>query len=205
DLLLDALSRYGATPEMLFYRLTELIPERFGLREIYFQRFHNEADTDRFKLTKVLNMSRVPVPHGLSLGEHYCRRWPAPRLLRRLAAEQTAHDAAQQPLVRAQRSRFLDDEAEFFVLTLARPLALTPGTNSSVSLGFLMDEAFKERVCFWDDPAIPRVEVNLTCERCPLAPSACHDRVAPPVIYQKQQEQSRKEEALATLLNGRSG
>jgi hypothetical protein len=205
ELLLETLSRYGVTPEMLFYRLTELIPERFGLREIYFQRFHNDVDTDRFQMTKVLNMSRVPVPHGLSLGEHYCRRWPAPRLLRRLADLQRSGDTPEQPLVRAQRSYFLGEDAEFFVLSLTRPLALTPGTNSSVSLGFLMDETFRERVRFWDDPAIPRVTVNLTCERCPLTPSECHDRVAPPVIFQKQQEQSRKEEALATLLNGRSG
>lgn len=202
DLLLATLGRYGATPEMLFYRLTELIPEQFGLQEIYFQRFHNDANTNRFRLTKVLNMSRVPVPHGLSHSEHYCRRWPALQLLHRLAESQEAHDAAQVPLVRAQRSRFLSEGVEFFVLSLARPLALTPGTNSCVSLGFLMDETFKNRVRFWNDPSIPQREVNLTCERCPLAPSECHDRVAPPTIYQGQQEQSRKEEALATLLNG---
>ncbi|WP_243664831.1 ImmA/IrrE family metallo-endopeptidase, partial [Rhodothermus marinus] len=66
------LKRYGATPEMLCYRLTELLPQHFGLRELFFLRLFHRPGTDRFRLTKVFNLSRVPVPHGIGLGEHYC-------------------------------------------------------------------------------------------------------------------------------------
>ena len=193
------LRRHGATPEMLLYRLTELVPERFGLREIFFLRLTRQADSDSVRLTKVFNMSRVPVPHGVSLGEHYCRRWPAFALLAALAEGAGAQDP-EKPLMSVQRSTFLDQKAEFFVLSVARPLVLAPGSHSCVSLGFLLDSDFRRKVKFWDDPEIPRVEVNLTCERCHLSAADCAERVAEPVLSRQRQEQQRKHDALAELL-----
>ena len=193
------LRRQGATPEMLFYRLTELVPERFGLREIFFLRLTRGADSQSVRLTKVFNMSRVAVPHGISLAEHYCRRWPAFPLLAELAGGDGGVDP-ERPLIAVQRSRFLEPEAEFFVVSMARPLVLLPGVHSCVSLGFLMDADFRRRVSFWDDPEIPRREVNLTCERCHLAPGDCVDRVAEPVLARRRQDQQGKREALAELL-----
>ncbi|HKF41549.1 MAG TPA: helix-turn-helix domain-containing protein [Thermoanaerobaculia bacterium] len=195
--LADGMRRYDATPETFFYRLTQLVPRFFGLREIFFMRFSQSPRTGGPALTKVFNLSRVPVPHGVGSAETYCRRWPVLRLL---------HDMSRRgkrrggPAVMAQRSRFLDTGAEFFVIAMARPLALTDGASSSVSLGFLLDDALREKIRFWDDPAVPRSDVNLTCERCRLVPSECHDRAAPPVLHDRQQQQSRKEEALRRLL-----
>jgi transcriptional regulator with XRE-family HTH domain len=198
DALLQAMRRYDATPETFFHRLTQLIPRFFGLREIFFMRFNHTPRTDDYRLTKVFNLSRVPVPHGVGSDETYCRRWPALRLLRHMASARRKRPAG--PLVTAQRSYFLDEDAEFFVIGMARPLALSAGANSSVSLGFRLDDAFRERVRFWNDPAVPRVEVNLTCERCRLTPEQCRERAAPPVLYQQQLEQNGKEEALSRLL-----
>ena len=103
-------------------------------------------------------------------------------------------------VVTARRSYFLDAEAEFFVIAMARPLALSDRRNSSVSLGFLMDDSFRERVRFWDDPAVSRLDVNLTCERCRLAPRQCRDRAAPPVLHEGRLRQKKKEDAVRRLL-----
>jgi transcriptional regulator with XRE-family HTH domain len=196
--LLEGMQRYDATPETFFHRLTQLIPRFFGLREIFFMRFSHAVRTPSYDLTKVLNMSRVPVPHGVGAGETYCRRWPALRLLREM--ERPGKRRRARPVVSAQRSHFLDDDAEFFVIAMARPLALSDRANSSVSLGFLVDDAFRERVRFWDDPAVPRVDVNLTCERCRLTPKECRERAAPPDLHEKQMQQKRKEDALRQFL-----
>ncbi len=193
------LRRHGATPEMLFYRLTELVPQRFGLREIFFLRLTRPAGSESVRLTKVFNMSRVPVPHGISLGEHYCRRWPAFGLLAELARAGVDADP-ERPLVGVQRSEFLEPQAEFFVVSMARPLVLGPGSHSCVSLGFLLDDDFRHRVRFWDDPEIPRIRVNLTCERCHLTAAQCADRVAEPVLASRRDEQREKRQALADLL-----
>lgn len=198
---LGLMRAYDATPEMFFYRLSQLVPKVFGLEEIFFLRFFNERGSDVFRLTKVLNMSRVAVPHGIGLDEHYCRRWPSMKLLKELSARQM-RGPVPEPMIRAQRSEFLDDDAEFFVISVARPLALTENTNSCVSLGFLANETFRRRVRFRDDPGVANLVVNLTCERCPLTPAECQDRVAPPVIYRREQDREQQDRALAELMEG---
>jgi hypothetical protein len=196
---LAIMQRYAATPEMFLYRLSQLVPKLFALPEMFYLRFNNEAGSDVFRLTKELNMTKMRVPHGIGLNEHYCRRWLSVDLLKQLAAKQQRgeHPGA---LVAAQRSHFIESDAEFFVITLARPLALTAGTNSSISLGFLINDAFKNTVRFWNDPAIPRVEVNETCERCGLSEAQCRDRVAPPVIYRREKNQQTREKVLQQLM-----
>ena len=188
--LLEIMARYRATPEMFLYRLTELVPQLFGLEKLFFLRFHKQAETEGVGLTKVFNLSGVPVPYGLGLKEHYCRRWPGVRLL--------STESSNLP-VEVQRSRFLNQDAEFFVLTMGRPLALDPLARSTVSIGLLLDERCKRTLRFWNDPAIEQVEVNLTCERCPFDEEDCKDRVALPTMIRQQAEQRRMEAALAEL------
>ena len=218
EAIVDCMRRYDATPESFFHRLTELLPRFFGLDELFFLRFSEDAASGRVNLTKSLNISRVPVPHGIGLHETYCRRWPALELLARMAGEIYRAPAAEPaagrgrragakppkpprpPLVAAQRSQFLDAGAEFFVIAMARPLALARGAGSSVALGLLLDDRFRQAVRFADDPAVPRVLVNLTCERCPLTEEECAERAAPPTVYRDLEAQARKERALAELL-----
>ena len=199
EAFLGCMRRFDATPEMFFYRLSQIVPERFGLEEVFFLRFHHATGSDDFRLTKVLNLSHVPVPHGIGLDEHYCRRWPALRLLQDLDRRQWSGRSGA-PLITAQRSRFLNEDATFFVIAVARPMALAEGVKSCVSFGFLLNDVFRKRVRFWADPDVPEVEVNLTCERCGLTPEECRDRVAPATIYQQEQEHEAQARALAELL-----
>ncbi len=186
--LVASMERFGATPEMFLYRLTELMSSLFGLEKIFFLRFQKKADSSRVTLTKVFNLSGVPVPYGVGLNEHYCRRWPGVRLL------------GSGTRVAVQRSHFVAQDVDFLMISLARPLVLDPETRSSVTIGFLMDRAFKRKVKFWNDPAIPQVEVDLTCERCSLVEEECRDRVAEPKIYTSHLRQKEKEQALAELM-----
>lgn len=196
---LECMDRYRATPEMFLYRLTELVPQLFGLEKLFFVRFHQRDADGGVALTKVFNLSGVPVPYGVGLKEHYCRRWPGLRLVDGAAA------AGGKPgSVEAQRSRFLGEGAEFFVIALGRTLTLDSAARTSVSIGFLMDARFKRIARFWDDPTVPRVEVNLTCERCALTAEECSDRVAPPALHQQQLDLQRQEAALAELASSTS-
>ncbi len=202
---LALLTRYHATPEMFFYRLSELIPTALELPQLHFLRLHSKVGSQRYDLTKHLNMSQLPLPHGLGLHEHYCRRWLSVQVLRELEQRQQQGRGrdignVQAPLVGVQRSHFVGDETEYFCMSLARPLVLTPGTNTSVTLGFRVDEAFKKRVRFWDDPAIPQVEINETCERCPLPASACNERAVPAISYDREQAIASRNDTLNELL-----
>lgn len=191
---LALLASYPVTPETFLYRLTQIAPGCLGLGELFFMRFAHAAGSGHFTLTKNLNMSRVPVPHGVGLNEHYCRRWQGLRLL----GERALESSPEQVILAAQRSRFVDQGSTFFVLTLARPLALANATRTSISIGFLLDDALRAKVRFWDDPAIPEVEVNLTCERCAL--DDCDVRAAAPDLVAARSRQQAQAEALHGLL-----
>ena len=207
EAFLEALGRFRSTPEMFLHRLTQRVPEALGLDELYLLRFHHEAATDDFDLTKTFNLSRVPVPHGVAADEHYCRRWPSMQALaeldRRQARAAGRGETDNGPVIVAQRQHFVEETAgesaggDFFVVSIARPLALRPGVNSAVSLGLRLTRATKRRVQFWDDPSLPRVDVSLTCERCPIAD--CRVRAAPPTVLRQQEAQARRQAAIDAL------
>jgi len=199
DHLAALIDKHQATPEMAFYRLTELLPEVFDLEDIFFMRFYNRKDTDYTVMNKVLNLSPIPLPHGLGMDEHHCRRWPGLQLLADLRAERANGATTGLRDARAQRSHFMAQDAEFFVLSMARPLSLTSDRHSCVSLGIHMDNNFRRKVRFHDDPALTDRIVNLTCEQCPL--TDCAERVVPPTVYEERQAKARKEEALQELLS----
>jgi len=192
DALLSMMRRYDATPEMFLYRFGQMIPKTFDMDEIYFLRFNNEAGTDHFRLTKELNMSRFFVPHGIGLDEHYCRRWLSIKLLRELS------QGRQDKLVAVQRSKFVSSEAEFLTISIARHLVLTPESNSCVTIGFLITDKLKNAVKFINDDAIPRVEVNETCERCGMA--NCRERAVPAVIFEREERQKQREKVLYEVI-----
>ncbi|MEM1204896.1 MAG: helix-turn-helix domain-containing protein [Acidobacteriota bacterium] len=189
--LTDLLDVYDVTPETFFYRLSQLLPHALGFRRMFFVRFSYEAQSERYRLSKLLNMTRLPVPLGVEPGEHYCRLWPGPRLL----AEEPGAEAGDVR-VSASRSTFLADGEEYLIFTFTRPLSLAKGVHSSVSLGFAVDDV-RGKVAFLDDPTLTHRTVGITCERCPL--QDCSARAAPPLIHDGDERQRRREAALTEL------
>lgn len=197
DLIRNIMKKYKATPEMFCYRLTQLIPKYFGLTEVYFLRFNHERHGEDFHLTKEFNFSRFFLPHGMGLAEHYCRRWLSIRLLRQMAVLEKK-EPHPEVLIDIQRSHFIDSDAEFLTLSMARPLQLTANVNSCVTVGFLMTDEFKRTARFAVDPRIPTVDVNETCERCGL--SDCRERAVPGSVYANVRHQEARELALQDVL-----
>ena len=189
----DMLAKYDITPEMLFYRFSELIPQHFNI-QIHFLRFHQE--NRRFRLIKHLNMNQLLVPGGIGLQEHYCRRWLSLRLLEGMDERQTAGDQNLFPPPDVHISRYLEAEESYLAFGYARSLLLSPGVNSSVTVGFRMTPDLSRTVKFLDDPAISHVVINETCERCPLTAEECHVRVAPPTNLQAEKAKKARKKAL---------
>ncbi len=198
----DLIRKYGVTPEMFLYRLTELMPHFFHLNELTFFRFQHDLSSGKFELAKIFNMSKIFIPNGMGAREHHCRRWMSLKLLRQLAE---TPGSAPLPRIASQRLHLLNMDTELFSISLAYPSPLFAGRHISTTICFVMNEAFRRAVKFWDDPAVPRVDVNETCERCGLLPAQCAERVVAPVLYQRQQELKKQEETLSRLLKERKG
>ncbi len=194
--LLHMLTKYDVTPEMLLYRFSELVPQFFGVK-LHFLRFH---DLDgRYRIIKQLNMNRLLVPSGIGLMEHYCRRWLSIRLLQDMSGENAPNSFEDEPLVGVQFSEFLESHDKFLCLGFGRPLVLSPDLNSSVIVGFRVDANLKDTIRFLEDPAIPRLLIHETCERCPLTADQCQVRGAPPTILQANEQKRAQKLALNQL------
>ena len=194
---LSLMNKYHASPEMLFQRLTNIIPEFFGLEQMFFLRFKHDPETDDFQIDKELHLNRRHHPHGNQINEHYCRRWMSLLLLKDLHQMQSEGKYAGT-IVGAQRSRYFGTEDEYLCLTLARPGAPTPNKNVSVTLGFLINQELKSTINFWNDPALNQREVHTTCERCPI--EDCHERAQPALIIEKRNRRRKVEEAIRQII-----
>ncbi len=198
QLLLDLLTKHRATPEMFLYRMSQLLPGEFDLEKLFYLRFTNDQSDNEIRLTKELNLTDDLVPYGLGLREHYCRRWlPLQQLI---ATSQRTDSEGQVPRIGIQKIRFMGSGNEFLMISLARHMSLSGARQSAMTIGFGLDPAQRRLIQFADDSAIPAVEVNETCERCPLPNSECSLRAAPPVMYQKLASQQAREAALGDLL-----
>ncbi len=193
EAFLGLMRQYNASPEMLFQRLTNLIPRFFGIQKLFFIRFVHEPAKDRFVLDKELHLQGSHHAQSNGLSEHYCRRWLSLTLLKDL---QQMQDQGKYvgTIVGAQRSHYFGTEDEYLCFTLARPSSPTPDKNVSVTIGLQIDEDLRGKLDFLHDPAIKLREVNRTCERCLL--QDCTERAAPATHIDRREARRRVQEAL---------
>lgn len=201
---LGLMEQLKATPEIFFYRIGQLAYAEFGLENHYFMRLSSHEGKQSFDVTKLLNLSGLSLPRGLSANEHYCRKWGGMRLLRARGRQREIAlpdlPARSGPTIAAQRAILPSSNEEMFTFSISRTMQLSPSDDSCVILGFELDDAFKNAVPFWNDPNIPLEEVGITCERCPLPLDRCAERVAGAGMLDKLQRIEAFEEALADMV-----
>jgi len=199
--LLEVLRSFPVTPEVLFHRISNVLPGHFGINELFFLRFDHRAGEDRFVLSKELHLAKLHNPHA-TLSEHNCRRWVSLTVLQELADLQQGGGWDGQPLSRAQVSEYVDTKNRYLVLTLAKPSPPRAGHNSSVSLGLAIDDKLRALVRFLADDQLRFRLVNETCERCPLPD--CRERAYAPMIWQRHRRHEELKRAVSELSRDRS-
>lgn len=198
EAFLSIMRKYNATPEMFYHRLTNVLPHFFGMKKLFFMRFLHKPEVDKFEIDKELHLNQRHHPHGNGLFEHYCRRWVSLSLLQNLK-EMQQEGKFVDTIVRAQRSRYIGIEDEYLCLTIARPSYPSPNRNVSVTIGLLVTEELREKIAFFDDPAIQVRQVNKTCERC--AVTDCEERAIEPIVVQKREKFQKIQQQLDELIN----
>ena len=196
EFILNLLRKYQVSQETLVQRMTNILPQFFGLENLFMLRFIHTPSTGHFKMDKELHLNRKHRPHGNAISEHYCGRWQSISILNSLAEMQQS-GRYTGALVAVQRSQYMGTDDEYLCLTLARPAYPSPEKNVSITIGILIDRVLKERVKFLDDPAISTKQVNTTCERCPV--KNCKERTAPPTVVEAKNQRKRVQEILKTL------
>jgi hypothetical protein len=191
----DLLNKYQATPQMLLHRMVSMLPKHFGLSRIYLLRCTKNTKTNNFEIDRELHLNHSHHPHGNGLLEHYCRRWQTIRLSNDLT-EQNITDHAQT-LVGAQRIRYHGTDEEYLTISVAHPAYSSEHHLVSITVGIMLDDTLKSQVAFWNDPAIPFEEVNVTCERCPI--QNCTERATEAKVINGRIRRQRIKDTLENL------
>jgi len=165
---------------------------------LFFLRFNNKDHSDYYTLNKELHLNKLHNPHGNKLEEHYCRRWITIEVLEALNKKQV-EQKENSNIIMAQRSSYVDSDNEYLCISIARSMYPTPRSNSSVTIGLLVNDKLKKSIAFLNDEKISTKKVNATCERCDL--TDCKERAAEASIVLEKRKQKVIEIEINELLN----
>ena len=168
------LSNYNASPESVYQRLTNVLPKDFNLKSLFFLRFGYRKGSSQFDLNKELHLSKQQSPHANETNEHYCRRWVSLKVLEEISTTKSKHEFD------VQISNYPDHDKQYLVLSSATSDPFQKDTFRSVSVGIELNTAAKRKIGFADSQNIKKVDVGITCERCPI--QQCEVRQAAPTI-----------------------
>ncbi|MEH0154534.1 helix-turn-helix domain-containing protein [Limibacter armeniacum] len=189
-----------ASPETYIHRLTSMLPKNFELNKLFFLRLDHMPGENQYLLTKELHLDGLHSPHGTVLSEHYCRRWVSLKVFQQLEEHLAQGGDSNAVVCSAQISRYITSGKEYFCISIARPTPSpsTEKTHTSITIGFLMNDAFKQRFKFWRSEKLKVEFVNETCERCPA--SDCSVRAAKPSVLERQKKETELNKALTSLM-----
>jgi len=193
EFLLSLIKKYNITPEMLFQRLTNILPKHFNIDDLFFLRLHGSSDLNTYTITKELHLNQLHEPYTNYTDEKYCRRWVSIEILKQLRMSKE-----NEPyLADGQISDYHNSDNAYLLLSIAKKNHKNPKEGSSVNLGLKINPQLKERINFLKDPKLPTKLVHTTCQRCSI--SDCVQRAALPIILEKENKLSEIEEALRAL------
>lgn len=196
ELFLELIKKYDVTQETLLKRLLNILPHHFGIEQLFFQRMTGSQDLKQFVMTQELHLGQLHNPYGNLLNEHYCHRWVAIKILKKLRMNM-ALDPSIKKLVNVQISKYWESENEYLCISLAKPDFHNPKESVSVTVGFRLNTKLRSIFNFLHDPDLKHRTVNTTCERCSMP--NCDSRVAAPVVIEEDQRKIAMKQELKEL------
>ncbi|MGY6559938.1 MAG: helix-turn-helix domain-containing protein [Nitritalea sp.] len=188
--LLQLIEKYTVTPETLIYRLTNVLPRHFGLKELFFLRISKNTETKNFSLNKELHLTGIHHPHASKGQEDYCRRWVSATIF-------DDFERSGEKVVGKGQFSFYPDGDSYFVFAIAYRAGMNAKEHVSISFGLKANALFKRKVKFHNDQNIPLRYVGTTCQRCPV--ENCEVRVAAPKFLLEAQRKEAKRQAMERL------
>lgn len=184
---------FNCSDETFYQRLTNILPEHFNIKNLFFLRFTHKENTPNFRLTKELHITQQQTPHANRNNEHYCRRWISINTIQELEQSSTKNSAYG-----IQISSYQNSKNEYLVLSAATSDPFKENINRSVSLGMLLSPHLKNKLRFFKEDTFERKIVGVTCETC--AVTNCKERVAEPKVLIKQERNETIEKTVENIL-----
>jgi hypothetical protein len=175
---LEVIGKFSCTIESFFHRMTQIVPEHFGMGQLFYLRYEYDLVSKKYQIAKELHLSSLHAPHKVKTQEHYCGRWLIHQLT---SARANALTEPPEYIVGAQKSSYAGTQNEYLVLASSFKNVSSPQKISCVCLGLLRNQNLEEKIRFLHGSALPQVQVGETCQRCSAV--NCSDREAPEDPY----------------------
>lgn len=172
----ELISQFTNSPETFYYRLTNILPSEFGIKDLFYLCFTKKKKSDQIHIMKELHLNQQQAPHAKATNEHYCRRWVAIKNIINLKENEKISDA--------QISHYIDSGLSYLVISTSQKNPFSDGTNRSYCLGILLNSNSLKKIKFAKNEKIITENVGVTCETCSIRD--CEQRQAPPVRIDKE-------------------
>jgi transcriptional regulator with XRE-family HTH domain/Zn-dependent peptidase ImmA (M78 family) len=169
--LLTIIHKYNAPTESLFHRITQILPQHFGINHLFFLRYEYDIKQEKYEIARELHLSSLHGPHRIKGHEHYCARW----LISKITQSITNSD--EKIKLGVQRSHYVDSNQEYLILGAAFKAKNSSEKMTSICLGLLINEDLNQKLKFLSNNQLSSIKVGETCERCSL--QDCIDRRSP--------------------------
>ncbi len=148
------LEKYQASPEMLFQRMSNLLPKFFGFNELFFIRYSSKKPEKHLKeISKELHLSRQKENFEARQREQHFQRSITKVIVEHLAAfhaDEHTNEAMRTTKVFACVAPHPDGH-EYFVLSVLRPMPELNNNSNSVTIGFQLTDAVRKKINFLSD------------------------------------------------------
>lgn len=180
----ELIREFTNSPETFYYRLTNILPQAFGIKDIFYLCFTKKKNSDKIQILKELHLNQQQAPQSNATNEHYCRRW--------IAVKNLVSLKANEQVTEAQISHYKDSGLTYLVISTSQKNPFSDGTNRSYCIGILLNAANLRKIKFSKSEKIKTVNVGVTCEYCSIPD--CEVRQSPPVRLEKElfNEEMRK-------------
>lgn len=165
------------SPETFYYRLTNILPQDFGTKDLFYLCFTRKKKSDKVQILKELHLNQQQAPHANATNEHYCRRW--------IAIKNLINLKGNEQVTEAQISHYKDSGLSYLVISTSEKNPFSDGTNRSYCIGILLNANSLKKINFAKSDSVRTINVGVTCESCSIID--CEVRMAPPVRLEKEQ------------------
>ena len=172
----ELISEFTNSPETFYYRLTNILPNELGIKDLFYLCFTKKKNSDKIHIMKELHLNQQQAPHAKATNEHYCRRW--------IAVKNIANLKENEKVSSAQISHYIDSGLSYLVISTSQKNPFSDGTNRSYCLGILLNTNSLKKIKFAKSEDIITENVGITCETCSI--KDCEVRQAPPIRIDKE-------------------
>lgn len=187
--LVELIAHFTNSPETFYYRLTNILPSKFGIKDLFYLCFVKKKDSDKIQILKELHLNQQQAPHANSTNEHYCQKWIAIKNLQALKENET--------LTSAQISHYKDSGLSYLVLSTSHKNPFSDGANRSYCIGILLNPTSLKKIKFAKSTSVKSENVGVTCETCNLLD--CEVRQSPPLRLDKENFNESMKKSIAKI------